>query len=192
MTTDRELPILELADRRAWELWLQSNHESSSGVWLKFAKRGAGALTVAHAEALEEALRFGWIDGQARPHDESFWLVRFTPRRPRSKWSQRNREKAARLIAEGRMEPGGLAAVEAARADGRWDAAYPPQAAATVPDDFQRELGRSPEAKAFFDTLTGANRYAFLYRLHHVEQPEARAKRIAGYIAMLEQGKTFH
>jgi uncharacterized protein YdeI (YjbR/CyaY-like superfamily) len=191
MTTERDLPILELADRHAWELWLEFNHESSSGVWLKLAKRGAASATVAHGEALEEALRYGWIDGQAQPCDESFWLVRFTPRRPRSKWSQNNREKAMRLIEQGRMKPAGHAAIEAAKADGRWEAAYPPQATATVPEDFQRELDRKPEAKDFFEKLTGANRYAFLYRLHHVRKPETRAERIASYVAMLEQRKTF-
>jgi uncharacterized protein YdeI (YjbR/CyaY-like superfamily) len=188
----RDLPILELPDRAAWDEWLARNHDTSAGVWLKFAKKGAAASTATHGEALEDAIRYGWIDGQARPYDEQFWLVRFTPRRPRSKWSQRNRQKALELIEQGRMHPAGLAQVQAAQRDGRWDNAYEPQSAATVPPDFQEALERHPEAKAFFETLTGARRYAFLYRLHHVAKPENRAKRIADYIALLNQGRTLH
>jgi uncharacterized protein YdeI (YjbR/CyaY-like superfamily) len=190
MPAANELPILELPDRAAWEDWLAHNHDASAGVWLKFAKKGAPTSTVTHAEALEEALRYGWIDGQARPYDERFWLVRFTARRPRSKWSQRNREKATQLIEQGRMHPAGLAQVEAAKQDGRWDAAYAPQSAAKVPPDFQEALDQHPKARAFFDTLTGARRYAFLYRLHHVVTPDARANRIADYIARLSEGRT--
>jgi uncharacterized protein YdeI (YjbR/CyaY-like superfamily) len=192
VASNSELPILELPHRDAWEEWLSQNHASSPGVWLKFAKKSAPRSTVEHAEALEEAIRYGWIDGQTRRYDEHFWLIRFTPRRPRSKWSQVNRQKAAELIEQGRMHPAGLAQVEAAKDDGRWDAAYPAQSSATVPPDFQRALDRAPEAGAFFETLTGARRYAFLYRLHHVSKPDARAKRIAEYIALLSEGKTLH
>jgi uncharacterized protein YdeI (YjbR/CyaY-like superfamily) len=185
-----ELPIIEASDQTAWRAWLEANHSSQDGVWLKFAKKGSPTATVSYAEALEEALCFGWIDGQARRHDEHFYLQRFTPRRARSKWSQINREKAERLIADGRMHPAGLAQVEAAKADGRWDAAYPAQSQAQVPDDFARELDANPAAKEFFEALTGSTRYAFLYRLHHVRKPDLRARRIAAYIALLNDRKT--
>jgi uncharacterized protein YdeI (YjbR/CyaY-like superfamily) len=190
MSTGRDLPIVEVGDQRAWRAWLESNHASPVGVWLKLAKKGSPTPTVTYSEAIEEAICFGWIDGQARSHDEHFYLQRFTPRRPRSKWSQINREKATRLLAEGRVRPSGLAQIEAAKADGRWDAAYPAQGAATVPDDFRRALDQNPKAKEFFETLTGTTRYAFLYRLHNVTKPEARAKRIANYIELLDDGKT--
>jgi uncharacterized protein YdeI (YjbR/CyaY-like superfamily) len=190
METKQELPIIELADQRAWQQWLEENHDSSGGAWLKIAKKGAARSTVTYAEALEEALRYGWIDGQKGSYDESFWLQRFTRRGPRSRWSQINREKAEQLIASGKMPPPGLAQVQAARADGRWEAAYPAQSQATVPEDFQRELDKHPEAKAFFATLTGVHRYAFLVRLHNVSRPEARAKRIASYIALLREQRT--
>ena len=190
MSTGPDLPIVELPDQRAWRAWLEANHGSEAGVWLKFAKKGSPAATVSYGEAVEEALCFGWIDGQARSFDEHFYLQRFTPRRAKSKWSQINREKATRLLERGRVHPAGLAHIEAAKADGRWDAAYPAASAATVPDDLQQALDRHPKAKEFFETLTGTTRYAFLYRLHNVTKPESRAKRIAGYIELLGEGKT--
>jgi uncharacterized protein YdeI (YjbR/CyaY-like superfamily) len=190
MSTGQDLPIVEVADQQGWRAWLEANHASPTGVWLKFAKKGSPTPTVTYDEAIEEALCFGWIDGQSRGYDDHFYLQRFTPRRPRSKWSQINREKAARLLAEGRVRPPGLAQIEAAKADGRWDAAYPAQSAATVPDDLQEALDQNPRAKEFFQTLTGSARYAFLYRLHNVTKPESRAKRIAGYIELLNEGKT--
>jgi len=186
----QELPIVEVGDQPAWRRWLEANHGSDTGVWLKLAKKGSPRATVTYAEALEEALCFGWIDGQVRRHDEHFYLQRFTPRRLRSKWSQINREKATRLIAEGRMHPSGTAQVEAAMADGRWDAAYPAQSQATVPDDFRRALDASPEAKAFFETLSGSARYAFLYRLHDVTDSDRRARRIADYVGRLSGRRT--
>jgi uncharacterized protein YdeI (YjbR/CyaY-like superfamily) len=187
-----DLPILEISDQAGWEEWLEQSHDSSSGVWLKIAKKGSPVATVSRPDALDSAICFGWIDGQGAAHDESFWLQRFTPRTPRSKWSQINRDKAAYLIAAGRMRPAGLRAVEAAKSDGRWDAAYPAQSAATVPDDLQQALEQNPKAKAFFETLSAVNRYAFLYRLHGVKRPENRVKRIENYIEMLSEGKTFH
>jgi uncharacterized protein YdeI (YjbR/CyaY-like superfamily) len=159
-------------------------------VWLKFAKKAAPVTTVAFAQALEVALCYGWIDGQVSRHDEIYYLQRFTARRPRSKWSQINCAKVTELIKQGRMKPAGQAQIDAAKQDGRWDAAYEPQSRATVPEDFQRELDRNPAAKAFFATLKGSNRYAFLYRLHQVKDPGRRAKRIAGYITTLGEGKT--
>ncbi len=185
-----ELPIIEARDQDAWRDWLRDNHAAHDAVYLKLAKKSSPHPSVTQPQAIEEALCFGWIDGQVRSHDEHFYLQRFTPRRARSKWSQINREKAQRLIAEGRMHAAGLAQVEAAKADGRWEAAYPAQSQAQVPEDFQRALDQHPRAKRLFETLTGSTRYAFLYRLHNVRKPEARAKRIAMYIERLSGGKT--
>jgi uncharacterized protein YdeI (YjbR/CyaY-like superfamily) len=185
-----ELPIVQVSDQSAWRDWLQANHGSQDGAWLKLAKKGSPTATVSYAEALEEALCFGWIDGQVRRHDEHFYLQRFTPRRSRSKWSQNNFEKAERLIADGRMQPAGLAQIDAAKADGRWEAAYPAQSQAPVPEDFQAALDGAPAAREFFITLTGSTRYAFLYRLHNVADPAARAKRIAMYVELLSQRRT--
>lgn len=190
MSSPQEIPILYLIDQRAWNRWLEANHGSFGAVWLKLAKKGSPVPTVSYAEAIEEALCYGWIDGQIRAHDEDFYLQRFTPRRPRSKWSKNNREKATRLVAEGRIQAAGLQQIEAAKADGRWDAAYPAQSEATVPDDFQHALDENDEAREFFDTLTGSARYAFLYRLHQVTHPERRAKRIADYVERLNSGRT--
>lgn len=190
MAEERELPIVEMPDQARWRAWLEENHETAAGAWLKLAKKGAGKRTVDHSQALEEALCFGWIDGQARRYDEDYYVIRFTPRRRRSVWSQINREKALRLIEEGRMAPAGLAQVDAAQADGRWENAYEPPSRATVPEDFQRALAANPKAREFFDSLTGSTRYAFLYRLHHVRGPARRAARIAGYIERLSEGKT--
>jgi uncharacterized protein YdeI (YjbR/CyaY-like superfamily) len=191
MTKD-DLPIVEFADRAAWEQWLESNHDSARGAWLKIAKKGAATETVTYAEALEEAIRCGWIDGQKAGFDETHWLQRLTPRGPRSKWSQVNRATALALIEQSRMKAPGLEQVEAAKRDGRFDAAYEPQSRATIPPDFQRALDDNPAAAEFFATLKGSNRYAFLYRLHQVKRPENRARRIAAYIEMLNAGKTFH
>jgi uncharacterized protein YdeI (YjbR/CyaY-like superfamily) len=186
------LPILECADDAHWRGWLQDNHATSPGVWLKFAKKADGATTVDHAQALDTAICFGWIDGQTRRLDESFWLQRFTPRGPRSRWSQVNRAKAEQLITDGRMHEAGLAEVQAARAGGRWEAAYEPQSRATVPDDLKAALDAEPAAREFFETLTGQRRYAFLYRLHHVTRPDARQRRIASYLELLRERKTLN
>ena len=189
---DSELPVSEFHSRGAWEAWLAGNHEQSAGVWLKIAKKGAGAATVSYADALEIALCFGWIDGQKGALDDEYWLQRFTPRRPRSRWSRINREKAAELIAAGRMRPAGLREVDRAKADGRWDAAYHGQAAITVPPDLEAALAGNDAARAFFATLNGANRYAILYRIQDARRPETRARRIAAYVAMLAEHKTLH
>ncbi|MBV8947267.1 MAG: YdeI/OmpD-associated family protein [Solirubrobacterales bacterium] len=186
------LPILEFADRTLWENWLQDHHASSPGVWLRIAKKASGIPTVTHAEALEDALCYGWIDGQRAPHDETFFLQRFTPRRPRSKWSQINREKAIELIELGRMKAAGLAQIEAAKKDGRWEAAYAPQSSLTVPEDFQRALDANPAAKEFFATLRGVRRYSFIYRIEDAKRPETRARRIQEFVAMLAEGRTHH
>jgi uncharacterized protein YdeI (YjbR/CyaY-like superfamily) len=188
----KELPIVSFATAVEWERWLEEHHGSADGAWLKFAKKGSGNSSVSQAEAVEVALCFGWIDGQAAPHDEAAWLQRYTPRRSRSKWSQINRDKAMRLIAERRMRPAGLEEVERAKNDGRWEAAYEPQSTATVPDDLAAELERSPGAAAFFATLNRVNRYAILHRIHDAKRPETRAKRIRKYIEMLERGEKIH
>jgi uncharacterized protein YdeI (YjbR/CyaY-like superfamily) len=187
-----EAPILQCSTAQDWERWLEDHDAELSAVWLKIAKRGSPVSTVSYAEAVEVAICHGWIDGQKRGLDEAFWLQRFTPRRPGSGWSQINRQKATELIARGRMREAGLAQVSAARADGRWDAAYEPQSRATVPDDLQRALDENPVAQEFFATLTGATRYAFLYRLHGVTAPVRRSQRIAEYIALLSDRRTLN
>lgn len=186
------LPIHDFADRRAWESWLREHHASSPGVWLRIAKKASGIRTVTHAEALEEALCYGWIDGQRAPLDGTFFLQRFTPRRARSKWSQINRQKVTELIEQGKMKPAGLAEIEAAKADGRWEAAYPPQSSLTLPEDFQRALDENPKAKEFFATLRGVRRYSFIYRIEDAKRPETRARRIKEFVAMLAEGRTHH
>jgi uncharacterized protein YdeI (YjbR/CyaY-like superfamily) len=188
----KDLPILEFPDRDTWERWLEANHETSGGVWLKIARKGSGATTVTYPEALEEAIRCGWIDGQKGAHDDSFWRQRFVPRGPRSKWSQVNRRKATELIEQGRMKAAGIARVEAAKQDGRWEAAYAPQSTVTVPDDFQLALDANPNANEFFATLKGSERYSFLYRICDAKRPETRARRISEYVAMLAEGRKYH
>ncbi len=187
-----DLPILLFASQEEFEAWLEQNHAGAGGLWLKIAKKGSGVESVNYAEALGLALCFGWIDSQKRGFDEAFFLQRFTPRRPRGKWSQINRAKAEELIAAGSMRPAGLAEVEAAKADGRWDAAYAGQRAATVPDDLEQELDRNKAAGEFFATLDSANRYAILYRLQEAKKPETRQKRLRKFIAMLERGEKIH
>lgn len=184
--------MLGLATREAWAAWLEAGHASSPGVWLRIAKKGSGVASVSYAEALEVALCHGWIDGQKRPLDDRFWLQRFTPRTPRSRWSKRNRGLAERLIASGEMSAAGLREVERARADGRWDAAYDSHSTATVPPDLQAALDADPGAAAFFAGLDSANRYAILYRVQEARRPETRARRIATFVAMLAEGRRIH
>ena len=172
------------------EAWLAEHGESSDGIWLKFAKKGSGIPSVVYADAVEVALCHGWIDGQARRLDEQHYLQRFTPRRPRSKWSRINREKAERLIAESRMRPAGLREIERAREDGRWDDAYDSPTRATVPDDFQQALDADPGAREFFESLGSTKRYSFLYRIADAKRPETRARRIAEYVELLRDRKT--
>jgi uncharacterized protein YdeI (YjbR/CyaY-like superfamily) len=188
----RNRPTLEFPDRDAWARWLAAEHASSEGVWLRLARKGSGATTVTHAEALEEAICHGWIDAQKESEDRDYWLQRFAPRGPRSKWSQVNRRKATELIDQGRMQAAGLAQVQAARSDGRWDAAYAPQSTVTVPDDFQQALDADPAAGAFFKSLKSSERYSYLYRIHDAKRPETRGRRIREYVAMLAEGRKFH
>ena len=186
------LPIIGFADAAAFEHWTDAQPPDAPGLWVKFSKTGSGVASVSKTEAIDVALCHGWIDGQLERYDEASWLTRFTPRKPRSKWSQINRTRALQLIKQGRMRPQGLAQVEAARADGRWEAAYAPSSTAEPPPDLQAALNANPKAAAFFATLKGANRYAVLYRIAAVKKPETRARKIAGFIAMLERGETIH
>jgi uncharacterized protein YdeI (YjbR/CyaY-like superfamily) len=185
-----EQPIVSFASAGEMDDWLVENGEGSDGIWLKFAKKASGIESVVYAEAVEIALSHGWIDGQAKRLDESYYLQRFTPRRARSRWSRINREKAESLIAEGRMRPGGLREVERAKTDGRWDEAYDSPATATVPEDFQAALDAEPAAREFFASLGATKRYSFLYRIQDAKRPETRAKRIAEYVELLRAGRT--
>jgi uncharacterized protein YdeI (YjbR/CyaY-like superfamily) len=187
-----ELPIMPFASREAWEAWLEEEHAASEGLWLKIAKKGSGIGSVTFVEALDAALCYGWIDSQRAGFDGRCYLQRFTPRKPRSKWSQVNREKVAKLIEVGRMKPAGLREIERAKADGRWDAAYEPPSAATVPDDLRLELEKNEGAREFFETLNSTNRYAILHRIQDAKKPETRARRIAKYVQMLAEGKKLY
>jgi len=184
------LPILLFADAAALETWLEQQPPDHKGIWLKLAKKGSGVPSVSQREAVDAGLCFGWIDGLINRYDEAFYLIRYTPRRPRSKWSQINVERAQELIEAGRVRPGGMREIEAAKADGRWEAAYPPASRIEVPDDLQAALDANAGAAAFFATLKGANRYAILYRLHDIKDPGRRAQAVAKWIAKLERGET--
>jgi uncharacterized protein YdeI (YjbR/CyaY-like superfamily) len=186
------LPILSFGSQAAFEAWLSAEGRSSGGLWLKLFKTASGIAGISKPEAIDAALCHGWIDGQLDRYDDRSWLVRFTPRKARSKWSQVNARRAEELAAAGRMRPAGLAEMEAAKADGRWAAAYAPQSRAEVPEDLRAALDASPKAAAFFATLKGANRYAVLYRIGAVRKAESRARKIAEFVAMLERGETVH
>jgi uncharacterized protein YdeI (YjbR/CyaY-like superfamily) len=185
-------PVLSFGRQKDWAVWLQKNHAASPGVWIKLAKKASGVQSVTYDEALEAALCYGWIDGQKKSYDETSWLQKFTPRGPKSIWSKINTEKAQRLIESGEMKPAGLKAVESARQDGRWDAAYASPSKAVVPDDLQAELDRNAKARAFFATLDSRNRYAILHRIHTAKKAETRAKRIEQFVRMLEKKEKIH
>lgn len=187
-----DYPVLLFADQDAWAAWLADHHATARGVWLQLAKKGTDLRSPSYAEALDAALCYGWIDGQKKSHDAASWLQKFTPRGAKSTWSKINCDHVERLTRAGAMRAPGLAAVEAARQDGRWARAYDSPGSATVPDDFQAALHDSPDAAAFFAMLKSQNRYAILYRLQTAAKPETRARRIAQYVAMLERGETFH
>ncbi len=189
MSVPSDVPVVAFASREDWDAWLAEGHASSNGVWLKIAKKASGIESVKHPEALEIALCYGWIDGQRRKLDDLHFLQRFTPRRRRSKWSKINRGKAEELIAAGRMQPAGLREIEAAKADGRWEAAYDSPSAVTVPEDLLHALERDGAAREFFETLDRTNRYAILYQIHDAKRPETRARRIEKFVAMLERGE---
>lgn len=190
--TKAGLPINGFASSPAFAAWIESQPSDTPGLWLKLAKKGSGIASLSKADAIDTALCHGWIDGQLDKFDDHCWLIRFTPRKPRSKWSEVNRNRALELIEAGRMRPAGSSQIEAAKNDGRWDAAYAPASRAEVPPDLQAALDGNPQASAFFATLTGANRYAILYRIGAVKRPDTRARKIASYVAMLERGETLH
>lgn len=191
MSISNELPTLPFESKTKFADWLAKNHDKSAGLWLKIAKKATGISTVTYAEALDVALCYGWIDGQKGSFDEQYFLQKFTPRRAKSIWSKINVEKVEGLIASGEMKPSGLKAVEAAKQDGRWDAAYSSQKNIVVPADFQSELNINRKAKAFFETLTGSRRYSFLFRIETAKKAETREKRIRQFVEMLAKGETF-
>jgi uncharacterized protein YdeI (YjbR/CyaY-like superfamily) len=191
-TSRAGLPILHFRDQAALEAWLAEQPVDHKGIWLKLAKKGAGIDSVTHKEAVDSGLCFGWIDGLVNRLDDRFYLLRFTPRRPKSKWSEVNVKRVEELLAEGRIQPGGLERIDAAKADGRWEAAYPPASRITVPQDLAAALAGSPKAEIFFAALKGADRYAILYRLHGVRDPAKRPAAIGRWIDTLERGETVH
>jgi len=187
-----ELPILPFASKKKWADWLAKQYDKTTGIWIKIAKKDSGIPSLTYEEALDVALCYGWIDGQKKGLDDQYWLQKFTPRGPKSIWSKINTEKAEGLIASGKMKPAGLKAIEAAKNDGRWEAAYASQKNISIPEDFQAALEKNKKAKAFFSTLKSAERYSFLFRLHNIKKPEMRANRIQKFIEMLERGEKIH
>jgi uncharacterized protein YdeI (YjbR/CyaY-like superfamily) len=192
VTLPTDLPVLAFPDQAAFEAWLESEHATAPGVYVKLAKKGAGVPSVTYAELVESCLCFGWIDGRSNRLDEKFYLQRLTPRRARSVWSQKNVDAVEALTLAGRMRPSGMAAVEAARADGRWERAYAGSADITVPDDLAEALAAVPAAQKEFEVLDGANRYAVLWRVHTAASDATRAKRIAALVEMLAEGRRIH
>ena len=187
-----DLPSLPFASKKKWADWLAKQHDKSAGVWLKIAKKDSEIPSVTYDEALDVALCYGWIDGQKKGFDDKYWLQKFTPRGSKSIWSKINTEKVERLIASGEMKPAGLKAIELAKQDGRWDAAYASQKNISVPEDFQAALNNNKKAKAFFATLNSVNRYAILFRIQTAKKPETRAKRIQQFVEMLERNEKIH
>ena len=190
--TPAEIPVILFATPKDWEAWLKENQAESKGLWLRLAKKNSSIESVTYAEALDVALCYGWIDGQKKSYDEATFLQKFTPRGAKSIWSKINREKVEALIKARRMKPAGLNAVESAKQDGRWEAAYDSQSKATVPEDFQAALDQNEKAQAFFATLKSVNRYAILFRIQTARKAETREKRIRQFIEMLEKHETIH
>jgi uncharacterized protein YdeI (YjbR/CyaY-like superfamily) len=190
--TKQEMPIITFSDATAWRNWLLENHDKANGVWIQFFKKDSGKKTFSHPEALEDALCFGWIDGQAKSYDGESYLQKFTPRRKNSMWSKRNTEYVERLINEGRMQPAGLKEIEAAKADGRWAKAYDSPANMEVPDDFMKELAKDKQALEFFKSLSKTNKFAITWRLQTAKKPETRQRRMEKILDMLSKGEKFH
>ena len=187
-----DLPIVTFASKAEFAAWLDEHHASSDGLWIKVAKKGSGVPSVYTPEALDVALCHGWIDGQRKSLDDTYFLQKYTPRRARSKWSKINVAKVETLIAAGEMKPAGFAEIERAKADGRWDAAYDSPRNISVPPDLQAEFDRDPELATAFAALDSTNRYAILYRLHDAKRPETRARRLEQYLDALRTGKRLH
>jgi uncharacterized protein YdeI (YjbR/CyaY-like superfamily) len=186
------LPVASFESTDAWDAWLTAHAADSPGLWLKIAKKGSAGRSISYSDALDVALCHGWIDGQKGRLDDEYWLQRFTPRKPGSKWSKINTERAAALIESGRMRAAGLREVERAQGDGRWEQAYESQSRVTVPEDLARALAANQRARAFFATLDSTNRYAILYRIGTAKRPETRAKRIDAFVAMLSEHKKIY
>ena len=191
-TAPREYPIVLCGDAQAWTDWLEQHHATGPGVWLRLAKKAGVLTSVTYAEALDVALCYGWIDGQKQRDDADAWRQKFTPRGAKSLWSKVNREKAEALVRSGQMRPAGQAAIDAAQRDGRWDRAYDSPAGAAVPEDLAAALAAHPDAHAFFATLSGANRYAILFRVQTAVRPDTRARRVAEFVAMLGRREVLH
>lgn len=187
-----ERPVRAFASAAAWAAWLEKNHAKSPGLWMRLMKKDSGKKSITYPEAVEEALCHGWIDGQKRSHDADSWLQKFTPRGKKSVWSKINRDKIDALHKAGRLKPAGLAVVKAARADGRWDAAYDSQTFSSVPEDFAKLLEKSPKAAKFFAELKSASRYAILYRLQTAKKAETRARKMQEFLDMLKRGEAPH
>lgn len=187
-----EVQIKSFKTSDEWEKWLDENHTSANGIWLRFFKKASGIKAINYTEALDEALCYGWIDGQAKSYDEQSYLQRFTPRRSKSIWSKRNIEHIARLEKAGKMKPSGWKEVEAAKADGRWDNAYDPPSEMKIPDDFMEELSKNKQALAFFESLNKTNKYAVAWRLQTAKKPETREKRMKIILEMMAKGEKFH
>ncbi|MGW7296449.1 YdeI/OmpD-associated family protein [Streptomyces sp. NPDC054829] len=190
VTQDLKTVVFDTAED--FEAWLDKNHASSPGIWLKLRKKAPGVVALTYAQALEVALCYGWIDGQKAKFDDEWWLQRFSPRTARSKWSKINRDKVTALIESGRMRPPGQAEIDRAKADGRWDAAYDSPSTAKVPDDLAAALDADPAAAAFFATLNSQNRFAILHRVQDAKRPETRARRIEKFVAMLAKGEKLY
>ena len=192
MGSKSDFDIVAFASARESERWLAAHHAESGGVWLRFFKKNSGTASVSHAEALAAALCYGWIDGQLRKHDEASWLHKFTPRRPKSVWSKRNRELAEQLTKARKMRARGVKELAAAKKDGRWDRAYDSPSKMAVPVDFLKQLSKDKKARLFFKTLNKANTYAITWRLQTAKKPETREKRMKAIVQMLSEGRTFH
>jgi uncharacterized protein YdeI (YjbR/CyaY-like superfamily) len=192
MSSKPDLPLIPFESQKKWRLWLAKNHAKSEGIWLRIFKKDSAVKTITYAEALDEALCYGWIDGQKRSHDEESWLQKFTPRRTRSIWSKVNIQHVERLIKAGKMRPSGFKAIEAAKGDGRWERGYDSPGTATAPEDFLKELSKDKKAKAFFETLNKANTYAIVWRLQTAKKPETRTKRMRTILGMLAKREKFH
>lgn len=192
MPAKSELPVIQFESASQFETWLSEQPRTSPGLWLKLAKKNSGMTSISHPESIDSALCHGWIDSQSDKFDDDFWLLRYTPRKAQSKWSQRNCTKAVELIEQGRMTPAGLAEVERAKTDGRWDAAYAPPSTAQVPDDLLLALSQNPIANDFFEQINKTNRYAILHRIFTAKQAKTRASRIEKFVDMLARGETIY